>query len=73
MAAGTGTSGGMLPLATTWLAAGTGTGWVDGVTTKLTAAEHMYSVAGQEETRKEKSRTNRGRLGRVSPARMELR
>jgi hypothetical protein len=30
-------------------------GW-GGVTTKPTAAEHMYSVAGQEERRKEKGR-----------------
>jgi hypothetical protein len=30
-------------------------GWVGGVTTKPTAAEHMYSVASQEERRKEKS------------------
>jgi hypothetical protein len=30
--------------------------WVGGVTTKPTAAEHMYSVASQEERRKENSR-----------------
>jgi hypothetical protein len=34
-------------------------GWWCGVTTKPTAAEHMYSVAGQEERRKEKSRRRR--------------
>ncbi len=31
-------------------------GWVGGVTTRPTAAEHMYSVASKEEIRKEKSR-----------------
>jgi hypothetical protein len=31
-------------------------GWVGGVATKPTAAEHMYSVASKEETRKERSR-----------------
>ncbi len=37
-------------------------GWVGGVTTKPTAAEHRYSVAGKEETetRKERSRAERG-------------
>jgi hypothetical protein len=34
-------------------------GIVGGVATKPTAAEHMYSVAGQEETRNEKSRSRR--------------
>jgi hypothetical protein len=31
-------------------------GWVGGVTTRPTAAEHRYSVAGKEERRKERSR-----------------